>query len=113
MSDIVCNTANRLPNLRFRADVANAFSVSGTVRASPTDEPCYEYLIARIGSVWASTLDSSACTTPFRRAYVIRPASKPKVGATERLVGSLADVIPELKETSEQDIERRLRRMRQ
>lgn len=113
MSETVCNTANRLPNLRFRAGVASAFSVSGTVRASPTDEASHEYLIARIGSVWTSTLDNLACTTPFRKGYVIRPASKAKIGATDRLAGSLADVIPELKETSEEDIERRLRRMRQ
>jgi hypothetical protein len=113
LSEEICKTANRLPNLKFRADAASEFSVSRISWAVSTNEGSHEYLIAKIGAVWTSTLDDYICTTPHRRGYVIRAASKPKAGTTDRLAGSLADVFPEFKKTSEEDIERRLRRMRQ
>lgn len=113
MSEEICKTANRLPNLKFRADAAGSFSVSCISRAVPTNEVNYHYLFGKIATAWTSTLDDFIYVTPRRREYVIRPAAKPKVGAADRLAGSLGEVFPELKEITEEDIERRLRRMRQ
>ena len=48
----------------------------------------------------------------LKKSYVIRVAGKPKPGATERLVGSLGSIFPELKKMTEEDLERMLRRMR-
>lgn len=60
---------------------------------------------------WNSSGDSICMTLPERN-WIIRPGGQPKPGATARLVGSLGQVFPELKNMTEKDLERELRRMR-
>jgi len=110
MSSTTCETTNRLSGLTFRAYLTREPSIS-CVSAELAPESV-NHVFARIGADSTISWSDSMCTFPTQREYLIKAAHRPKVGATERLVGSLGDVFPELKELSERDIERHIREMR-
>jgi len=111
LSTIVCDTeASRKGTIcRSYATLEPVFSC---VRTSlyATNE-WITYVSATTGSFWTSTGDTVCMILP-QRNYVTRAAGTPKPGVTERLMGSLRDAFPELKELSEEDLERLLQRMR-
>jgi hypothetical protein len=112
LSDTVCDTIVRSQQTTCRSYAAlePVFSERRTDSQYTLNEPV-SYVSTMVGWFWISSGDAVCMTLP-KSDHIIRAAGAPKPGATARLMGSLRDAFPELKELSEEDLKHLLRRMR-